>query len=113
MLMPPGYNHPARVAERIATLDLVSAGRVEWGTGQVASAAEMGGFGIDPEQRHPMWLEATTEAANMLVMDPYPGYQGKYFSMPCRNLVPKSLPWRSWAGCCRTPQCRPRRRRPA
>jgi alkanesulfonate monooxygenase SsuD/methylene tetrahydromethanopterin reductase-like flavin-dependent oxidoreductase (luciferase family) len=91
VLMPPGYNHPARVAERIATLDLVSSGRVEWGTGQGASAAEMGGFGIDPELRHPMWLEATTEAANMLVMDPYPGYQGKFFSMPCRNLVPKSV----------------------
>ena len=28
VLMPPGYNHPARVAERIATLDLVSNGRV-------------------------------------------------------------------------------------
>ena len=27
----------------------------------------------------------------MLVMDPYPGYEGKYFSMPCRNLVPKSV----------------------
>jgi alkanesulfonate monooxygenase SsuD/methylene tetrahydromethanopterin reductase-like flavin-dependent oxidoreductase (luciferase family) len=91
VLMPPFYNHPARVAERIATLDLVSGGRVEWGTGQGASAAEMGGFGIDPEQRHAMWLEATAEAANMLVMDPYPGYQGKYFAMPCRNLVPKSV----------------------
>src|SRR5467141_3489756 len=32
-LMPPSYNHPARVAERIATLDLVSNGRVEWGPG--------------------------------------------------------------------------------
>jgi len=38
-----------------------------------------------------MWLEATAEAANMMVMDPYPGYQGKYFSMPCRNLVPKPV----------------------
>ena len=91
VLMPPAYNHPARVAERIATLDLVSAGRVEWGTGQGASAAEMGGFRIDPDLRHPMWLEATAEAANMLVLDPYPGYQGQYFSMPCRNLVPKSV----------------------
>ena len=89
--MPPGYNHPARVAERIATLDLVSSGRVEWGTGQSASAAELGGFRVDPDERHAMWLEATAEAANMLVMDPYPGYQGKYFSMPCRNLVPKSV----------------------
>ena len=33
-LMPPNYNHPARVAERIATLDLVSSGRVEWGSGE-------------------------------------------------------------------------------
>src|SRR6266480_7487314 len=39
VLMPPAYNHPARAAERIATLDLVSGGRVEWGTGQGASAA--------------------------------------------------------------------------
>ena len=91
VLMPPNYNHPARVAERIATLDLVSGGRVEWGTGQSASAAELGGFRIDPEERHAMWLEATREAADMLVMDPYPGYEGKYFSMPCRNLVPKSV----------------------
>ena len=68
VLMPPNYNHPARVAERIATLDLVSAGRVEWGTGQGASAAELGGFAINPDERHAMWLEATAEAANMLVM---------------------------------------------
>jgi alkanesulfonate monooxygenase SsuD/methylene tetrahydromethanopterin reductase-like flavin-dependent oxidoreductase (luciferase family) len=91
VLMPPAFNHPARVAERLATLDLVSSGRVEWGTGQGASAAELGGFNIDPEQRYPMWLEATREAANMLAMDPYPGYEGHYFSMPCRNLVPKPV----------------------
>src|ERR1700746_1285795 len=33
VLLPPAYNHPARVAERIATLDLVSERRVEWGIG--------------------------------------------------------------------------------
>src|ERR1700744_6603629 len=43
-LMPPKYNHPARVAERIATLDLVSSGRVEFGTGESASLMELGGF---------------------------------------------------------------------
>src|SRR4030066_1205600 len=32
VLMPPGYNAPARIAERVATLDLVSNGRVEFGT---------------------------------------------------------------------------------
>src|ERR1700682_2278683 len=40
----PAVNHPARVAERIATLDLISGGRVEFGTGESSSAAELGGF---------------------------------------------------------------------
>jgi len=89
-LMPPRFNHPARVAERIATLDLVSGGRVEWGTGESATALEMLGFGIDPQQKEAMWQEGTEQAANMLAMTPYPGFKGEYFEMPCRNLVPKS-----------------------
>src|SRR5690348_5998581 len=40
VLMPPGYNHPARVAERIASLDLVSNGRVDWGKIGRASCRE-------------------------------------------------------------------------
>ena len=47
VLMPPRYNHPARVAERISTLDLVSDGRVEFGTGE--SASDHG----DGRLRHP------------------------------------------------------------
>src|ERR1700737_2077742 len=31
--LPPQFNHPARVAERIATLDLISGGRVGFGPG--------------------------------------------------------------------------------
>jgi alkanesulfonate monooxygenase SsuD/methylene tetrahydromethanopterin reductase-like flavin-dependent oxidoreductase (luciferase family) len=89
--MPPAYNQAARVAERIATLYLAASERVEWGTGQGSSTAEMGGFGIDPEQRHAMWLEAVGGAANMPVAVPYRGCQGKYVSMPCRNLVPKPV----------------------
>jgi alkanesulfonate monooxygenase SsuD/methylene tetrahydromethanopterin reductase-like flavin-dependent oxidoreductase (luciferase family) len=90
-LMPPKYNHPARVAERIATLDLVSNGRVEWGTGESATAVEMGGFGVDPQEKEAMWQEATEQAANMLAMRPYPGFAGRWFDMPCRNLVPKPV----------------------
>jgi alkanesulfonate monooxygenase SsuD/methylene tetrahydromethanopterin reductase-like flavin-dependent oxidoreductase (luciferase family) len=91
MLMPPAYNHPARSAERIATLDLVSGGRVEWGTGESATAMEMGGFGMEPDNKSEMWQESTEQVANMLSMVPYPGYKGKYFSMPCRNIVPKPV----------------------
>src|SRR5437667_2917694 len=91
VLMPPGYNHPARIAERLATLDLVSNGRVGWGTGESASRAELEGFGITPAERREMWRESTEQVANMLAMDPYPGYQGKYFAMPVRNVVPKPV----------------------
>ena len=91
VLMPPSYNHPARVAERIATLDLVSNGRVEFGTGESASRAELEGFGIDPATRRAQWRETVEQTANLLAMDPYPGFEGKFFSMPCRNLVPKPV----------------------
>src|SRR5947199_5319831 len=76
--MPPNFNHPARVAERIATLDLVSDGRVEWGTGEASARQELGGFNINYMEKRDMWLETTRETAKMLCMEPYPGYQGKY-----------------------------------
>jgi alkanesulfonate monooxygenase SsuD/methylene tetrahydromethanopterin reductase-like flavin-dependent oxidoreductase (luciferase family) len=87
----PQYNHPARTAEVIATLDLVSNGRVDFGTGESSAVLELGGFGITVEEKRKIFLESTEQICNMLAMDPYPGYHGKYFSMPCRNLVPKSV----------------------
>ncbi|MGH0033489.1 MAG: LLM class flavin-dependent oxidoreductase [Myxococcota bacterium] len=91
VLMPSGYNHPARVAERIATLDLVSRGRVDFGTGESSSLAELGGFGVPVDRKRDMWREAVEQTCNMMVMDPYPGYDGDSFSMPCRNVVPKPV----------------------
>lgn len=91
VLMPPGYNHPARVAERIATLDLVSNGRVEFGTGESSAALELGGYRVPVEQKRAMWRETTEQCLNMLAMDPYPGFKGEFFEMPCRNIVPKPV----------------------
>ena len=85
------YNHPARTAECIATLDLVSNGRVDFGTGESSAILELGGFNIPVESKREQFLEATEQIANMLAMDPYPGYKGKYFEMPCRNIVPKPV----------------------
>ena len=53
--------------------------------------AELEGFAIDPAERRAMWRETTEQVANMLAMDPYPGFQGKYFAMPARNVVPKPV----------------------
>src|ERR1700716_1901035 len=55
--MPPAFNHPIRVAERVATLDLLSRGRVEFGTGESSSEAELGGFGVEPADKRAMWRE--------------------------------------------------------
>src|SRR3569833_2891897 len=71
VLMPPGYNHPARDAERIATLDLVSTGRVECGTGESSAALELCGDRVSVEKKREMWRETTEQCLNMLAMDPY------------------------------------------
>ena len=85
------YNHPARTAETIATLDLVSNGRVDFGIGEGATRLELGGFNIPAKKKRAMSLEAAEQIANMMVMEPYPGYEGDSFSMPCRNVLPKPL----------------------
>jgi len=87
----PQYNHPARTAEVIATLDLVSNGRVEFGTGESSAILELGGFDIKLEEKRRIYLEATEQICNMLAMDPYPGFAGEFFEMPCRNIVPKPV----------------------
>jgi len=87
--LPPGFSHPARVAERISTLDLVSGGRVEFGTGESASRMELEAFGVDPTTKRAAYLEALEQICNMMAMTPYPGFQGEFFSMPCRNVLPK------------------------
>lgn len=91
VLMPPGYNHPARVAERIGALDILSNGRVEFGTGESASEMELGGYRVERGRKKAMWEESTREAANMMVQTPYQGFQGEFFSMPPRNVIPKPL----------------------
>ena len=87
----PNYNHPARTAEGLATLDIVSRGRLDFGIGEGATRLELGGFGIPAREKRALALEAAEQIANMMVMDPYPGFEGKGFSFPCRNVVPKPM----------------------
>ncbi|PWU24979.1 MAG: LLM class flavin-dependent oxidoreductase [Candidatus Rokuibacteriota bacterium] len=87
--IPPGFNHPARVAERVATLDLVSGGRVEFGTGESSSQMELGGFGVDRETKRAQWEESIDVITRMFVEQPFAGYDGQWTSMPPRGIVPK------------------------
>ena len=87
----PNYNHPARTAEGLATLDLLSNGRVEFGIGEGATRLELHAFGIPAREKRAMALEAAEQVCNMMVLTPYPGFEGNSFSMPCRNVLPKPL----------------------
>jgi alkanesulfonate monooxygenase SsuD/methylene tetrahydromethanopterin reductase-like flavin-dependent oxidoreductase (luciferase family) len=85
----PPVNHPARVAERVAMLDLLSGGRFEFGTGRGSSTIEMGGFGItDPEITRLMVAETLPQIVRMWKETDY-SYEGQFFSMPSRNVLPK------------------------
>ena len=87
----PNYNHPARTAEGLATLDIISRGRVDFGIGEGATRLELGGFAIPAKEKRAMAIEAAEQIANMMVLEPYPGFSGKYFTMPCRNVLPKPI----------------------
>ena len=57
-LMPFGFIHPARVAEKVATVDVLSHGRVEWGTGR-STPMEQTAFGVPTDDRsREQWREA-------------------------------------------------------
>ena len=87
--LPPPVNHPARIAERIATLDLVSGGRVEFGTGEGSSQVELGGFGVPRDDKRAQWEEALDAVTRLFVEEPFAGFDGRWIHMPPRNVVPK------------------------
>ena len=91
MHLPPAVNHPARVAERIATLDLLSNGRVEFGTGESSSVGELGGFNIDPADKRAQWEEALEVSIRCMIEEPFTGFKGEHIEMPARNVIPKPL----------------------
>jgi len=89
VLLPSAYNHTARVVERINTLDLLSDGRVDFGTGESSSNAELDGFGVDRTTKRDQWLDHVEAATRMMVEEPFAGWDGPWLSMPPRNVVPK------------------------
>ena len=90
MNVTPPVNHPARVAERAAMLDILSDGRFELGMGRGSSTTEQAGFGItDPELTKAMFDETVPEIVKMWRPGTYPGFDGRFFSMPPRNVLPK------------------------
>ncbi|WP_428485368.1 LLM class flavin-dependent oxidoreductase [Rhodopila sp.] len=83
-------NHPARVAEKVACLDLVSNGRVEFGMGEGASITELGPFGRQMEDKQAVWEDGVRCVLPMF-KDGGWEYDGPYFKQPLRNVLPKPI----------------------
>jgi len=84
----PEINHPVRIAERAAVLDILSGGRLEMGTGRSATWTELGGFRAHPDETKKSWDEYVRCLPKMWTED-YFGFEGTYFSMPPRAVLPK------------------------
>jgi luciferase family oxidoreductase group 1 len=83
-------NHPVRVAERIATLDLLSGGRVELGLGEAQGPIELHPFGRRVRDKRDVWEEAVKALVPMFTRHSWE-WHGQYFDFPARNVVPKPL----------------------
>ena len=89
-LMPFPYNHPVRSAESAAVLDIISDGRVEFGTGRSSTRIELEGFGIDPHRTRELWEEAVDVIVAAWTNDVLE-WKGKQFSIPPRRVLPKPV----------------------
>ena len=90
VLLPSQYNHPIRVAERAAVLDIVSNGRMDLGTGRSTTLIEMEGFEVDPEETRAQWEEAISIIPRMWTEDPF-SHEGHFFKIPERSVIPKPV----------------------
>lgn len=83
-------NQPHRVAEKIATLDLLSGGRVEMGFGEGAGPAELHPFGVKVRTKRERWEEAVRAIVPMFTRTDWE-FHGAFFDFPARNVVPKPM----------------------
>ena len=88
VLLP--VNHPIRVAESIATLDIMSNGRAEFGTGRSGTPYQLSPFGIDLKDSRPMWDEALHIIPRMWTEEVF-SYKGTYYDIPPREIIPKPV----------------------
>jgi len=90
VILVPCHN-PFYVAERVATVDILSNGRVEFGSGRGTSPYVVEGLGFDPAQGRDIGREAMDAIIRMFEHELFPGYKGKHFDLPARHVVPRPV----------------------
>lgn len=90
-LLPFGFsNHPIKAAEAVATLDLLSNGRVEFGTGRGFSRQELEAFGVDPFKARDEWQESLEMIVKCWEDEDF-SWDSPSFQIPPRPIVPKPV----------------------
>ena len=88
--LPPQMNHPVKVAERCATLDILSNGRLHVGFGKGGTQQEAGTFGYEKDDLPPMIEEAMYLVPRFWVEDEVE-HHGRFIDVPPRPIHPKPL----------------------
>jgi len=84
------FNHPITIAEQIATLDLISDGRAELGTGRANNIVALNAFQVDPAETRPQWRESLEVIVKALSGETF-SHKGKYWDIAECCLTPKAL----------------------
>ncbi|MEK9722935.1 MAG: LLM class flavin-dependent oxidoreductase, partial [Rhodospirillaceae bacterium] len=66
-ILPLPIHDPLRIAERLATLDVLSGGRVVWGVGRGVTRTELDGFGVDPASTRAVFRDKYEDLRRLLV----------------------------------------------
>ena len=72
----PEFNHPIKIAEKTAVLDILSGGRLEVGTGRSATWTELAGFNANPDDTKKSWDEFVRCLPKMWTSEQY-AYRGR------------------------------------
>lgn len=86
----PQMNHVVRVAERIATLDILSGGRVDVAVGNIGTRQDLAAFGINPAEV-PAMVDEGLRLLPRLWMEDSVSHEGKYYHLSNAVVVPKPL----------------------
>jgi alkanesulfonate monooxygenase SsuD/methylene tetrahydromethanopterin reductase-like flavin-dependent oxidoreductase (luciferase family) len=84
------WNHPIMVAERLATLDIVSHGRAEICTARSNNLTTLGAFGVDPKDTRAQWEDSMDVLVKALTDDKLE-HDGPVWKIPPVDVVPKPI----------------------